>query len=398
MAKFAISADSHIVESAEIFAGLEDHFGDDAPRMMTTDRQTDVIVVPSKNLSGASAAQIGIAGIRLHPELPLIRRPGHKPDVPDWRNPVVVDTVNQGYSGLRRGLRDSAFRHEEQDPDHVTAEVLYPSYFAMFGFENEELIRACFRNYNDWLADYCSAMPDRLFGLALIPLHDPQAGVDELERAINNGYRGACIPCSAPAGRPYRDPAYEPIWSMAEEAGISLSLHVGTNSYMPRDYRSRQLVRDPIADYTGAATTIQRTLSELICQGIAHRHPRLKFVVAEFNCGWIAHWLDRLDQGYVRNRHAASGDLDRRPSEYWRGQFYATLEDDRAGILTREMIGVETLLWGNDYPHLDSTWPCSSEVRLEILRDVPEDEVRRMTIFNAAQLYGIDPEPALAQA
>jgi uncharacterized protein len=398
MAKFAISADSHIVEPAEVFAGLADRFGDEAPRVVSTDRLTDVIMVPARNQHGASSGQIGIAGIRLHPELPLERREFHKPAVHDWRNPIVVDTVNQGYQGLRRGIRDSRFRHEEQDPDHVTAEVLYPSYFAMFGFQNTELIEACFRNYNDWMANYCSALPGRLYGLALIPLYDPEAGAAELARVIKMGYRGACIPCTAPVGRPYRDACYEPIWAMAEEAGIPLSLHVGTNSYVPAEYRQKQLTRDPIADYTGAASSIQRTLSELICQGVAHRRPALKFVVAEFNCGWIAHWLDRLDQGYVRSQQSASPDLDRRPSEYWRGQFYATLEDDRAGILTREMIGVETLLWGNDYPHLDSTWPCSSDVRLEILGDIPEADVLAMTIHNAAKLYGIDPQPALAAA
>lgn len=395
MARFAISADSHVVEPAEVFTGLEARFGDEAPRVVSTDRLTDVIMVPARNQSGASSGQIGIAGIRLHPDLPLERREFHKPAVHDWRHPVVVETLAKGYAGLRRGIRDGRFRAEEQDPDHVTAEVIYPSYFAMFGFENVELIKACFRNYNDWLADYCSALPDRLYGLALIPLHDPQAGAEELERAIKRGFHGACIPCSAPAERPYRDACYEPIWKLAEEAGVSLSLHVGTNSFVPKEFRTRQPVRDPVADYTGAAATVQRTLSELICQGIAHRHPRLRFVVAEFNCGWIAHWLDRLDQGYFRGRQSASPDLDRLPSEYWRGQFFATLEDDRAGILTREMIGVETLLWGNDYPHLDSTWPCSSDVRVEILRGVPEEDVLAMTIHNAAKLYGIDPTPAL---
>jgi predicted TIM-barrel fold metal-dependent hydrolase len=59
-------------------------------------------------------------------------------------------------------------------------------------------------------------------------------------------------------------------------------------------------------------------------------------------------------------------------------------------VLTRELIGVETLMWGNDYPHLDSTWPCSRDVRAEILRGVPEDEVAAMTRRNVARLYRLE--------
>lgn len=390
---YAISADSHIVEAPEVFAGLAERFGDEAPRIMNTDRAVDAMVIPARGVRGLGAGQIGIAGLRLRDGGELRRREGHKPAVEDFSDPEIQAIVKRGFAGLRRGIREPAHRWEDQEADGVKAEVLYPSFFfTVFGLQNLDLLVACFRNYNDWLADYASQSPGRLYGLALIPLQDPAAGLAELERALKLGFRGGCIPCAAPHDRPYRDSAYEPIWAAAEAAGFPLSLHIGTDSYVPREARRRSGPRDPIADYAGAATTIQRTLSELICQGVAHRHPDLKFVVTEFNCGWLAHWLDRLDQGLARNRHAASGDLDRRPSEYWSRQFFITLEDDRAGVLTRELIGAHTLLWGNDYPHLDSTWPCSRDVRAEIMRGVPDAEVRAMTVDNVQRLYGLELE------
>jgi hypothetical protein len=112
-------------------------------------------------------------------------------------------------------------------------------------------------------------------------------------------------------------------------------------------------------------------------------------VVAEFNTGWIGHWMERLDQAVRRTPEAAVRGLNLLPSEYWKRQFYATFEDDRAGILTREMVGVGNLMWANDYPHLDSTWPCSDQILDEILYDVPSEQRRAITHDNAAALYGL---------
>jgi predicted TIM-barrel fold metal-dependent hydrolase len=90
-----------------------------------------------------------------------------------------------------------------------------------------------------------------------------------------------------------------------------------------------------------------------------------------------------------RARGSAPPELDLTPSEYWRRQFYATFEDDRNGILTREAIGTETLMWGNDFPHHDSVWPNSQKVLDEMYSGVPDDVRRATTVTNASKLYGI---------
>jgi predicted TIM-barrel fold metal-dependent hydrolase len=382
-----ISADSHVVEAPEVFAGLDKRFGDEAPRIASVDGCVDTMVIPARAMRAVSAAELGIAGRRLDAGRRLERRPGHKPAPEDKNDPYIKAILERGFAGLREGLRCGAARASDQAQDGIAAEVLYPSFFfSIFGLDNPALVAACFRNYNDWLVDYCRPAGARLVGLALIPLHDPMLGAQELQRALRMGLRGGCIPCTAPVERPYRDPAYEPIWAAAEEAGFPLAMHAGTNGP-----RRRAIGANPNFDYliayAGAAVSIQQTLVELICQGVAHRHPRLKFVVAEFNAGWIGHWMDRLDQAVRRTPEAAADCLDLLPSEYWRRQFFATFEDDRAGVLTREMAGVSNLLWANDYPHLDSTWPCSHEILDEIMHGVPDGERHAMTHDNAAALY-----------
>ena len=88
----------------------------------------------------------------------------------------------------------------------------------MFSFENTELLVACQRNYNDWLHDYATAANGRLYGLAAIPMQDPQAAAAELERVIAMGYKGGCIPLHPAGDGPTRTPSTN-LWALAEDAG-----------------------------------------------------------------------------------------------------------------------------------------------------------------------------------
>ncbi|MDA1073717.1 MAG: amidohydrolase family protein [Proteobacteria bacterium] len=382
-----ISADSHVVEAAEVFIGLPERFGDDAPRVMFENTEQDAIIIPSKGKNGIRR-RMGFAGLRVRDGVEVERREGHKPEVDVLTDPDVQHILTQGYSGMRAGIRDGAQRHLCQQIDGVAAEFLYPGFFGLFSFANTDLLIACQKNYNDWLNDYASAADGRLYGLAVLPVQDPVAAVAELERVIKMGYKGGCIPCTSPVDAPYFDECYEPLWSLAEEADFPLSMHVGTNAYLPPEHRHKPARRDSIVDYANAPATIQRTLVELMCRGVAERHPTLKFVVAEFNAGWIAHWLDRVDQGVLREyRFRLEEFTGERPHEVWSRQFYTTIEDDRPAILTRELIGLDNLMWGSDYPHVDSTFPCSQQVLDEIFVDVPDSDRHKITHDNVVALY-----------
>jgi predicted TIM-barrel fold metal-dependent hydrolase len=385
-----ISADSHVVEAREVYTGLAEKFGDDAPRMMDFDGEIDTIVVPNGGMKRPGAGRLGGAGLRLRDGASIVRRPGHKPEVDDLTNPEIVEILNKGYAGIRPGLQSGAQRYIDQDADGIELELLYPGYFGMFSLSNVELLVACQKNYNDWVFDYAADSKGRLEGLAVLPMQDPTAALVELERSIKKGFKGVCIPCTSPAEKPYFEDCYEAIWALAEEANIPVSMHVGTNSYVPPHLRPPKNSNDPLYSYGASASTIQRTLVELMCRGVAEQHPRLNFVVSEFNGGWIANWLDRMDQGLAReNRFNRGPKLSARPSEIWRRQFYATIEDDKTAILTRDMIGIDNLMWGGDYPHTDSTWPCSRDVLGELMIGVPAEDMLKITRGNVIRLYGL---------
>ncbi len=384
-----ISADSHVVEGPGVFAGLADRFGDDAPRLVQKEGAGDHIVIPGRRAGNVNVGIMALAATRLDRTGPLERKPGHKPGTGTVEDPEIRAYLEGGYAAMRPGLLDGARRGEDQDVDGLAAEVLYPGFFTMFNFRNLELLVALQKNYNDWLFDHCAASKGRLHGLAALPVQDPGAAVAELDRVIAKGYRGVIVPSNAPKERRYCDPEYDPLWARAEEAGIPISFHVGCFSHIPSWLRETS-GRDPIAVYSGTASLIHDTLIELMCRGVCKRFPQLQFVVAEFNAGWIAHWLERVDQGWQREYgKRPTGPAVEPVDEIWKRQFFATIEDDQPALRTRDLIGEDRLMWGSDYPHTDSTWPCSADVLDEMFDGYPASARAAITRGNVSRLYGL---------
>ena len=81
--------------------------------------------------------------------------------------------------------------------------------------------------------------------------------------------------------------------------------------------------------------------------------------------------------------------LKLKPSEYWRRQCKATFQYDRVGTKLIDEMGVETLMWGSDYPHPDGVWPESEKYISEQFAHLPADVTRKMTCENAGRFYGL---------
>lgn len=361
--QLCISSDSHVVESAEFFHPLEKMFGDKAPKMVTVDPNRG----PQLSL-GNGKLGIGLSGFFMQNV--------------DFTTPEAMEMRKLGYELARPGCYDVAERLKDQELDGINAEVIYPSViFNVYQVEDLDIVKASFSLYNDWVADYCKGAPDRLFPLASIQLFDLDEAIQEMERSKKLGHVGVSVAATAPPDKLYSDPYYNQFWEAAQAMEMPINWHIFTGATENHGLPFRQ--GGSALSFAG----VMFTVADIIQSGVCERYPRLRFVVTEFETGWVGMMLKRLDWAYIRGGGEKVFGLPLLPSEYWRRNFRVTFEDDPLGIMTRDFIGTETMMWGSDYPHGDSVFPHSIQVLSEILSDCTPEERYQMTVKNVVELY-----------
>jgi predicted TIM-barrel fold metal-dependent hydrolase len=304
--------------------------------------------------------------------------------------------AGKGYRDALAGGWDPVERLKDQDYDGVEGEVLYTTLgFRLFWLEHAGLQRACFRVYNDWLAEFCSHSPHRLVGLALISLYDIEAARAELRRASSLGHRGAMIWLSPPAGAPsYSSTVYDPFWAEAQELGLPLVLHENTGGgesrLSPSSYWNENISLGTIV----RPHEVQRTLGVLILSGVLERFPGLKLVSAENGTDWLPWFIGRVEASAARAGSYPTK-LSLKPIDYLRRQIYFTYIDEPHAVENRGIIGVDRLMFSTDYPHSASTWPRSQQIVERDMIEVPADERRRLVHDNVLQAFNI-PAPVTA--
>jgi predicted TIM-barrel fold metal-dependent hydrolase len=77
------------------------------------------------------------------------------------------------------------------------------------------------------------------------------------------------------------------------------------------------------------------------------------------------------------------------PSEYFREHVYTTFQDDWVAFQVKDLCNVRRLLWANDFPHSDSTWPHSQELLAKHAANLTPEEMRLILHDNVAELYGL---------
>ena len=185
---------------------------------------------------------------------------------------------------------------------------------------------------------------------------DIDAAITEAQRLAGLGFRALFLPARVPS-RPYNDAAYDPFWAAAEEIGLPLTFHSGTG-YDPR------IVRGPggaVINYLlGAQSDGPSVFLHLAAGGALDRFPGLRIVTVETGAAWIAWVLTQADLVYEDHKMFRKTSLSLKPSELIRRQCHATFMSDPVAVHNRSITGVECLLWGNDYPHPEGTWPHSA--------------------------------------
>ncbi len=296
-------------------------------------------------------------------------------------------TWSPGGRGFRMDLRAGGWDPYERLKDlafgGISAEVLYPTQAnRAYLVEDHALEEACFRAYNDWLIEFCSAAPHRFWGLAMMSLWNIDHAVKELERCKRAGLRGAAIGLCPPTHLPYSADHYEPFWAAAEELSMPLNLHInsGTNMNLRHSDRSG-LLPDQVHKFDQ-----QKAVGDLIGSGALDRYPKLNVVIAEAGAGWLAFYAQEFDY-YKMTFSGTKQDLSRMPSEYIARQVYGTFISDRVAGQLLPNYGQDTWMWSNDYPHPACTWPLSDRSIAADLGHLERGIRAKVICQNAARLY-----------
>lgn len=398
-----VSADSHVNEAPDLFETyLPAALRERGPRVVRLDDGRDAWLgedIPARPL------QFGVhaAGAT-------------KRDDGSYENTRLDITRDE----MVKGSYDPHARLADMDRDGLDAEVLYPGPLgglgqggSLAGIRDPGLRHACLRAYHDWLADFCAVAPERLVGLALARMEEPEFGIPELRRCAERGLRGAVVNAMPDlvGAPPLFSRAYDDFWAAAQDVGLPLSLHILHSRSTPPlaeaaaadAARRGEAERSAnVMEHVGAGTGLFETYMTMMCidmaepvsiivfSGLLERFPGLRFVVAESGIGWIPFALERMDYIYRRHRLWMRSTITRLPSEYFHEHFAATFQqDDESGLLGRHITGVGSLMWASDYPHTDTTFPSSHAVVDAVFAGIPDDERRAITVENAARLYGI---------
>jgi predicted TIM-barrel fold metal-dependent hydrolase len=366
-----LSSDSHVFEPPDLWQRRIDRaFRDRAPRMQRIDGGDQIVVEADQVLSG-----IG-----------LISNAGARFEAPE------TISGNARFEDVHRGGYDPEQHLADMRLDGVAGEVLYPSQgLFYFRVTDPALMSAIFRAYNDWLAEFCRTDPARLKGIAMINLDDVALAIEELERTARLGLAGAMITEYPLEDRRYDRPEYEPFWAAAESLGMPLSLHTATRRQGKIRGAGARTLRDASSRATKAFYPAL-SMCDMIFSGVFERHPRLTLAIVEFELSWAPYLLTTMDYTY-RERHEEAIYRFKdglRPSDFFHRNVVLSFQEDAIGIRLRDVIGVDNMMWGSDYPHSESTFPRSRKILADILAGVPEDEQARIVGSNTARVYGFD--------
>ena len=271
---------------------------------------------------------------------------------PGFQQEREADLVNFGAETMKNQqamiaeiaplLTDLERRLEKMDRQRVDVQVVSPSPAHYHTWAGPELARSVTRTVNEGIAELCTARPDRLLGLGMVPVQHPDVAESELVHAVTDlGLKGVEISTTAP-GLELADEEYEGFWARAEELGALVFIHPWGCTLGPR------LNRHYLGNIVGQPVETTVALSHIIFSGLLDRRPGLK-ILAAHGGGYLPFYVGRSDHGWsVRPESRTPKEL---PSSYLRKLYFDSLvyePEALAHLVSR--VGADRVMLGSDFP------------------------------------------------
>lgn len=246
------------------------------------------------------------------------------------------------------------------------------------------------RAYNDWMYARYTQESSRLHAVAMLPVQDVPAAVQELRRAVTElGCPAGFLPAVTVLNKAYGHSDFWPIHAEAERLGVGLVVHGSVGQRLGLDHLQTFIESHTLKEPFG----LMIQLTSMMWQGVFEAFPGLRVAYLEAGAGWVPYIIDRMDESYARRGKRWAPRVTRPPSEYFRrGQIYVSMEAGERTLPTvLEHFGEDHVFFASDYPH--------ERPRPQFLDDIPkfaertdisEAAKRKILADNARRFYRLD--------
>jgi predicted TIM-barrel fold metal-dependent hydrolase len=375
-----VSVDDHLVEPADVF---ENHvpaaFRDSAPKLIR-EPSADYWMYGDRKIR--NVAMNAVAG----------------------RPPEEYGFEPAKMNGMRRGCWDIHDRIDDMNANGILGSLCFGSFTGMDGsvfLANPDKVAALvhLKAYNDWHIDeWCAAYPGRMIPVAVLPLWDMAATVEEIKRVAAKGCHAASVSDNPTVkGLPSIHNAYwAPFFKTCAENNVTISCHIGTGNAP-----SHTSMDSPIEVWTTTfPMAIAMGAADWLHLPALKQYPELKISLTEGGIGWIPYLLERADYVHWRHHSWTNSSFEAgKPSDLFKKHFYTCFIDDRFGLMNRDEIGIDTICYEADYPHSDSVWPESPEHLWKSFAglNMTDLEINKITHLNAMRAFSYDPFKHIAR-
>lgn len=337
--------------------------------------------------------------------------PEYRARFDEWRG-EYKNPEREHYGNRKLRNWDLEVRANDQNSQGVVGEVIYPNTVPPFWRkplvmppsavrpEDLELYWAGIRAHNRWMADFCAEDPVRRAGIGVILPNDLDATIKEIEFIAKAGLRGGVLlPLISPDAtwlKPLYDPAWERVYAALQDHDLVMNHHTGAGIPDHGD----SLVGSAIW-MSEVSWYAQSGYRHLLMSGVFERYPKLKYIITESGCAWAGPLLKQLDRIHKGIQQGVTGEityegewvLKEPPSEYAkRNCFYGASFPSKFDLDGIDGVGEDNVLWGNDYPHYEGTFPYNLESLRLTFNNMSETRRRKVLGLNAAKLYKFDLE------
>ncbi len=285
---------------------------------------------------------------------------------------------------------DSASQVRAMDAEGIDVSIIFPSrglYALALDSMDPDLGTAIAKAYNNWMYDFCSYEPGRMYGAGMVSPFDVTTAIEEARRCVEEmGFKAIFLRPNIVENRNWHDPYYDPLWAEIERLGVPVGFHEGT--YAAMNEVGKRFDTYVMFHTCSHPMELMLAVVSIVGGGVLERFPALKVAFLEGNCSWAPYLMWRMDEHVEFAGAYEPNSLTMDPSKYFRRQCYVSIEaDELPAKVIEDFDFTDRVVFSTDYPHNDSKYPHATENLLKL--PLKKETKRKVLWDNCADLYSI---------